>query len=101
MTSASRDKLGRLFLRPFRRLGNVFDDEFQRQNFFKENVGAICTISFKIREKIVIKEHSSDSSERLTSQTSLLLSRSMCDGSAFQFGFLINRELRYKVVLTP
>ena len=50
-----------------------------------------------MREKIVIKEHSS---ERLTSQTSLLLSRAMCDGSAFQFGFLINRELRYKVVLT-
>ena len=41
MTSASRDKLGRLFLRPFRRLGNVFDDEFQRQNFLKENVGAV------------------------------------------------------------
>ena len=59
--------------------------KFRQQKYFAETIKGICTSGFKIRAKIEVNEHLS---VRLTSQTSLLMSRVMPVGSAFQFGFL-------------
>ena len=57
---SSSCKLDPLFLRPFYwfwRSSNAFGDEFRRQTYFTENIGAIWVISLKTRGKIEIKEH--------------------------------------------
>ena len=87
MTSSNDqlDQMVWLSLRPFWWSRNAFGDKFRRQKYFTETIKGICISGFKIRAKIEVNEHLS---VRLTSQTSLPMSRVMPVGSAFQFGFL-------------
>ena len=87
MTSSNDqlDQMVWLSLRPFWWSRNAFGDKFRRQKYFTETIKGICTSGFEIRAKIEVNEHLS---VRLTSQTSLLMSRVTPVGSAFQFGFL-------------
>lgn len=100
MTS-SNDQPDRLFwlsLLPFWWSRNASGNKFRQQKYFTETIEGMCTGGFKIREKIEVNEHLS---VRLTSQTSLLRSRVIPVGSAFQFDFLPSQHCLLLNHVTP